>query len=92
MDQALIEPETKGDIIYCPGCGEELKVPKPKVTEVIYHPAKPIFSSYADYPPYVEVHFQEAVSVGHRCPDPTRDKVTTLPETVQPAGRFRLWN
>lgn len=88
MDQAVIE--TKQDTIFCPGCGEELEVPKPKVAEVIYHPRQMTYS-YLTYAPYVEVYFQEKVKVGHKCPDPTRDKVTPI-ESAQPRGRFQLWN
>lgn len=97
MDQALIE--TKQETIFCPGCGEELEVPKPKIEFVEYHPRQLGYNSYGRYAPYVEVHFQEKMTVGHRCPDPNHDRAGAAIEeetrrqlTAARGRKFQLWN
>lgn len=97
MSEALIE--TQRDTIFCPGCGEELEVPKPKVEFVEYHPAKTWYSTYGDYAPYVEVHFNDTVRVDHKCPDPNHDRAGAAIEeetrrqlTAARGRKFQLWN
>lgn len=96
MTAILNEPLSlapKADTIFCPGCGTQLEVPKPKVMGVNYiAPKGEPWDIGGQQPGHVRVYFEEAVSVRHECPNPNRDKVTTIPESTQPAGRFRLWN